>query len=145
MLRKGSSSPKLRTRRETMMKRFESQKMRDSEPRRTLIRSSYPDVQWRRLSKEDRLRERGFHHKVSMKKEKENLEGNREIYTRRIQPADLPHSVRRLYWTHGLSHFRGCFRGCFSGRALQLWRKRPAVPQQLSPSKASSNPTVELA
>jgi hypothetical protein len=47
-----------------MMKRFESQKIRDSEPRRTLIRSSYPDVQWRRLSKEDRLRERGFHHKV---------------------------------------------------------------------------------
>jgi hypothetical protein len=46
------------------MKRFESQKIRDSEPRRTLIRSSYPDVQWRRLPKEDRLRERGFHHKA---------------------------------------------------------------------------------
>ena|SRR2546423_11119627 len=60
----GSPSPKLRSRQKTMMKSLRSQKIRDSEPRRTLIRSSYPDVQWRRLSKEDRLRERGFHHKA---------------------------------------------------------------------------------
>ena len=62
---------------------MESQKIRDSEPRRTLIRSSYPDVQWRRLSKEDRLRERGFHHKVSMKKSRKKFGGGpRRIYTR---------------------------------------------------------------
>jgi hypothetical protein len=47
-----------------VMKSVKSQKIRDSEPRRTLIRSSCPDVQWRRLSKEDRIRDRGFHHKV---------------------------------------------------------------------------------
>jgi uncharacterized protein YeaC (DUF1315 family) len=59
-----NSSSKLCSRQQQVMKSVKSQKIRDSEPRRTLIRSSCPDVQWRRLSKEDRLRDRGFHHKV---------------------------------------------------------------------------------
>jgi hypothetical protein len=61
---KRNSSSKALLKATAVMKSVKSQKIRDSEPRRTLIRSSYPDVQWRRLSKEDRLRERGFHHKV---------------------------------------------------------------------------------